>query len=421
MISETDSPVVRIVNFGCKVNQSENSQLEEEIRMRGASVTDDDSIATDFVINTCAVTANAEREVRQLARRLARSRPDARLYLMGCYVDRDAAKLLSLPGLRGVFRNGQKDDVARAIVPERRARMATASSARSRTRAFLKIQDGCNLACAFCIIPDLRGRTIRSTPPSEILSKLAEFASAGYPEVVLTGVLLGAYGSDLQPRVTLRELVERLGSTQAPPIRISSIEPWRLDRTLAGALASTPIIRPHFHIPIQSGSASVLKRMNRHLDLVELEAVLQAIRHARPDASIGTDLIAGFPGETERELEETRALVDRIGFTYLHVFPYSARPGTPAAAMEGVVATELVKARSRVLREQGAAANLAFRRRFVGAVVDAVVLESPGADGADALTANYIKVTLPAGAPPGAARVRIVTAEAESTRGVLEI
>lgn len=421
MITETESPVVRIVNFGCKVNQSENSRLEEEIRKRGASVTDDDSIATDFVINTCAVTANAEREVRQLARRLARSRPDARLYLMGCYVDRDAAKLLSLPGLRGVFRNGQKDDVARAIVPERRTPLAAASGARSRTRAFLKIQDGCNLACAFCIIPELRGRTIRSTPPSEVVSRLAQFASAGYPEVVLTGVLLGAYGSDLTPRVTLLELVERLGSAHTPPIRISSIEPWRLDRTLARAFASTPIIRPHFHIPIQSGSASVLRQMNRHLDLEELAAVLESILQARPDASIGTDLITGFPGETERELEETRQLVDRLGFTYLHVFPYSARPGTRAAAMEGVVAPEVVKTRSRVLREQGAAANLAFRTRFIGTVLDAVVLESPGADGVDALTANYIKVTLPAGASPGAARVRIVDVEAESTRGVLEI
>ncbi len=403
-----------ILNFGCKVNQAENVWFEEEARKRGVRVTTDSAAATDILINTCAVTARAESQVRQLVRRVGREHPTARVFLTGCYVDRDGTRLGSLPGVTEVFRNADKERIVSAVLP--RLPMAPAAFVSTRTRPLLKIQDGCNLHCAFCIIPELRGRTIRSMPPDEVVRRVTAYRAAGYPEVIMTGVLLGAYGSDLTPRIDLADLLTRL-EPHAPKLRISSVEPWRLSDRIVTCLGSADFIQPHFHIPIQSGSASVLQRMNRRLDLGRLDGLMRKLRSMNPDVSVGSDVIVGFPGETEAEFEETVDAVKRLEFSYLHVFPYSPRPGTPAAGDANQVRREVIRRRAALLREISATENLAFRRRFEGREIDGVILGKGDDEGAQAITGNYIKVTLETNQPTGAARILITQAGTDATHG----
>lgn len=414
MSPTTQTRTLCILNFGCKVNQAENVWFEEEARKRGARVTTDSGAATDILINTCAVTARAESQVRQLVRRIGREHPTARVFLAGCYVDRDEARLGSLPGVSEVFRNADKERIVSLVLPWQP--IASAAAVSTRTRPLLKIQDGCNLHCAFCIIPELRGRTIRSMAPDEVLRRVTAYRAAGYPEVIMTGVLLGAYGSDLTPRIDLADLLTRL-EPHAPKIRISSIEPWRLSDRIVARLGSAAHIRPHFHIPIQSGSASVLRRMNRRLDLDQLDGLMRKLRSLSSDASIGSDVIAGFPGETEAEFEETVEAVKRLEFSYLHVFPYSPRPGTPAAGDANQVPREVVRSRAAQLREISATANLAFRRRFEGRELDSVILGRGDDEGAEAITGNYIKVTLETHQTAGAARILVTRALPDATYG----
>lgn len=410
------SSSVCILNFGCRVNQAENMRLEEDLRSRGASIAEDYSAATHVIINTCAVTESAENQVRRIIRRIARDRPDTKIFLAGCTVDRDGESLRRLPGVAGVFRNADKETIAESLVPSP-SRIVPAFE-KARTRPMLKIQDGCNLACAFCIIPALRGRVLRSVPPAEVARRVAAYGQAGYPEVILTGILLGAYGADLRPRVSLAELLAALEG-HGPPLRISSIEPWRLTAELVEVLGSAPHIRPHFHIPIQSGSRSVLKRMNRWMESERVRAIVARLRELAPAASIGTDIIAGFPGETDRELEETVRFMSEARFTYFHVFSYSQRPATAAAGMTSQVPREVVRERSARLRALSAAADYSFRKRFEGEILNAVVLARGGPEGERAVTANGIKVRVAGHPAPGAARVRIAAVQPDATFAVI--
>ncbi|MEW6368985.1 MAG: MiaB/RimO family radical SAM methylthiotransferase [Acidobacteriota bacterium] len=400
------------MNFGCKVNQAEGLRLEEEILARGGAIVAAPDAATHVVINTCAVTSSAERQVRQLVRRIARGNPSCRIVVAGCYADRDATGAAALPGNVVVLTNAEKSRIPGSLLPESLPRVRRFET--SRTRPILKIQDGCNLSCAFCIVPTLRGRTIRSVSPEEVLAECRAYGEAGFAEVILSGVLLGAYGLDLEPRVSLADLLARLDG-RCPPVRISSIEPWRITPRVVELLGTSAHLRPHVHIPIQSGSPAVLKRMNRRCNPDRIHDCLTRLRQLCPDIAVGTDVMAGFPAETDAEFEQTVRLVEDLNFSYLHVFPFSPRPGTPAATMSDRIPHHVVAERCGILRRISREASYAFRSRFVGRELDAVVLSQ----GDQALTGNYIRTNVPPGTAPGATRVRVVRASPESTEAIV--
>jgi threonylcarbamoyladenosine tRNA methylthiotransferase MtaB len=268
----------------------------------------------------------------------------------------------------------------------------------------VKVQDGCDAACAYCIVPRVRGAE-RSAPPDAVAARVAALAAAGAHEVILTGIHLGRYGHTSQPPATLAGLLERLfAETAVALVRLSSVEPLEFDAALLDLVAREPRLAPHFHVPLQSGSAAVLARMGRPYAPPQYLEVVERLAALRPLAALGADVIAGFPGETAAEFEETAALVAGSPLTYLHVFPFSPRPGTPAAAMRGRLPEREVARRARVLRELGRAG----RRRHLEACrdhpLDAVVLRSGGGlAGSHVLTGNYISLTIPDVLPPNEA------------------
>lgn len=369
-----------------------------------------DSAAADLVIvNTCTVTATADEDARKAIHRLHRENPRARIVVTGCYAQRSPEELARLPGVALVAGNTHKDqagafacllaghedyhgeilvgDIARQSV-FLSAPVADASG--DRTRPNLKIQDGCNNPCAFCIIPAVRGPS-RSMPEEEVLRQVRALAER-YAEVVLTGINLGRWGRERgfgAPR-RLHDLLRRiLDETGVQRLRISSVEPMDWADELFELMARSPRIAPHVHMPLQSGSDSVLKRMKRRYRVRHYqERVLRAAR-LLPDAAFGADVMTGFPGETDAEFQETLAFVGRMPFSYLHVFTYSERPATPAAAMPARVPWEVRKERTRQLRRLAAEKNFAFRRRFIGRTLSAVTL-----DNGKALTGNYLTVEL---------------------------
>jgi len=403
-----------LVTFGCRVNQAEMLAAEEALRRRGARVTTDVRDATDVLVNSCAVTASAEGRVRRFVTRIARERPSCRVYLAGCAVDWDASGMSDLPGVTAVFPNARKDRVVDEICPE--AVEGRPPQRLSRTRPILKIQEGCNANCSFCVVPSVRGHDLRSVPSDAVLEWIAAHAES--PEIVLTGVLLGAYGTDLTPRVTLLDLLRRIDG-RCPPIRLSSIEPWHLTPELVEFLGRASFVRPHFHVPVQTGSPGVARRMNRWLDLPQVRERLERLRELRPESGIGTDIVVGFPGETDAEFRQTLGVVDRMQFSYVHVFSYSARAGTQAAGLSGTVTARTVTERARELRAAALAHNIEFRRRCEGRVVDGVVLRENAGQPVMGITENYIKVRLPGRPTPGRGAIRITRVHEQTTEGVL--
>jgi threonylcarbamoyladenosine tRNA methylthiotransferase MtaB len=288
-----------------------------------------------------------------------------------------------------------------------------------RSRAFVQIQNGCDAFCAYCIIPYARGRS-RSVPPGQVLAQVRELTAAGYPEIVLTGIHIGGYGADLAPPVTLLELVRRLAAqTDVRRLRLGSLEPTEIPEALIEAVAASDILCPHFHIPLQAGDDAVLARMNRHYDSAFARDLIQRIHARLPDAAIGLDLIVGFPGETDAEFGHTLRLVEQLPVTHLHVFPFSRRPGTPAATMPQQVPASVVRERSARLRALGEAKLRSFAAAFVGRTLEVVVEGGRSGGECRGVSRNYLSVRFPGGAELAgkAVTVRITGMQGDDLRG----
>jgi threonylcarbamoyladenosine tRNA methylthiotransferase MtaB len=319
-----------VITLGCKVNQCDGAEIAAALAARGHRLVGRGRRADTYVVNTCTVTATADAKARKLIRRLARRSPGSQIIVTGCLAQRDPASLAALSGVTAVVPNSQKANLVDLISPPGDpAATGQLASPGSRIRAFLKVQDGCDHRCAYCAVPSARGQPI-SKPLSQAAAEVERLASAGAPEVVLCGIRLGAYGRDRQGE-TLAGLLRRLRSVSSLRLRLSSLEPMDITDELIAEMADHPTLCRHVHLPLQSGDDSVLAAMNRTYTAADFRRLTAALRSIWPEVALSTDVIAGFPGETDEQFARTCAFVREVGFSRLHVFPYSPRPGTPAA------------------------------------------------------------------------------------------
>ena len=418
-----------IQSFGCRATQADAAAIERQLVDRGYVPVRAAAGADVVVVNTCTVTASADAQARQAIRSVHRANPRARIVVTGCYAQRAPEELAQLGGVAWVVGNSHKPEIPHLVeqmssgfVPlgelqgdpmslaHAPAKTLTgnifeqatvlvapvAGGEGGHTRPTLKIQDGCNNRCAYCVIPFVRGRS-RSLPPDHVLEEIRRLAAAGYREVVLSGINLGSYGRDLRPRVEFADLIRRiLDESPLERLRISSVEPMDVTQDLVALVASTDRLAPHFHIPLQSGSDRILAAMHRWYRAAHYARRVELIRELLPHAGIGADLIAGFPGETDADHRATLELVRRLPFTYLHVFAFSKRPGTEAAAMSNDVPPEVIQQRSRELRALAAEKAAAFRATQLGRPLRVLTLrrsgEGPTGTWTEALSSNYLEV-----------------------------
>jgi len=420
-----------VVTFGCRVNQADSFALERGLRAAGASSAPVEA-ADVVVVNSCSVTATADQGTRQAIRRIARTNAGVRIVATGCYASRAAEEVSSLPGVVAVVSNVEKEELAARILdmvePTTAERFGAGDGAcgaptrpgdGGRTAYTLRVQTGCDEACAYCIIPSTRGRG-RSVPLPRVLAEVEQAVGAGYRELQLTGVHLGSYGRDLTPPSSLAGL---LGALAAHPsdflVRMSSLEPMDCTPDVVELVTASPRFAPHFHLPLQHASDAVLRRMRRPYTAAGYRTVITDIRERLPHAAIGTDLVVGFPGETDADAATTLGFIRECPLTYLHVFPYSDRPGTEASGMSGKVHGRCIRERARAVREAGAALAERFRKSQVGSVRPGLTLARAG--GTVVLTDNYLRVRLPVEHPENE-RVRVrITAAGETMVGELAV
>ena len=460
-------PRFYIENFGCRATQADGAALERQFLARGLDRAEAARDAEIVVLNTCTVTAAADKDARASIRRLQRVNPDCKILVTGCYAQRAPEELAALPGVTWVVGNSHKHQVAEIatsssegfvslaqLVGESRDPLFRAErervghsgniyvgdifahtellaapvfeAANERTRPNLKVQDGCDNRCSFCVIPYVRGQS-RSLPAERVITEVQTLVEAGYREVVISGINLGRWGRDFEvvsrwssvvgqaASVNSPNAYETLSLTERPTtndhrlisliraildrtslekLRISSVEPMDWSDELIELVASSERIAKHAHVPMQSGSDTVLRRMHRKYRPWHYREKILKIRAAMANAAIGADVMVGFPGETEAEFEETRRMIEDLPFTYLHVFTYSARPGTQAAAAPAQVPTVVARERNRILREIATQKKGAFMRALVGTAVEAITLHSGGEDFTEALTDNYLKLRI---------------------------
>jgi len=397
---------VAIATLGCKTNQFESAAMEERLRAAGYRVVSLEEGAELVIVNTCTVTAATDAQSRNLVRRARRLNGSCRVVVTGCYAQVDPQALLAIPGVSLVLGNEEKRDLLELLeqgeaVPEAKvsdiravaaADVLPISTFAERSRAFVQIQNGCDAFCSYCIIPYARGRS-RSVGPEEVVHQVRQLVAAGYPEIVLTGIHIGGFGVDLDPATTLLELMRRLETeTAVRRLRLGSIEPTEIPPELIEKVATSFVLCPHFHIPLQAGDDAVLQRMNRHYDSAFFRDLVLDIRSRLPDAAIGLDVIAGFPGETDEEFENTCRLIGELPVTHLHVFPFSRRPGTPAATMPGQLSGDLIRDRATRLRALGDEKLAAFARSFIGRTLEVVVEGGRAAGRCRGLTRNYLTI-----------------------------
>lgn len=370
-----------ITALGCKVNQYEAQAIETLLHAHGFTAAADGEPVDLIVVNTCAVTAEGGRKSRQMIRKLREEHPQALCAVCGCWSQLSPEDAASI-GADVVHGSGSKqafvDDILRAFRehapvtcvdnPFQRFDFEPlpAGAAYGRTRAMLKIQDGCNNFCTYCVIPYTRGR-IRSLPPEEMARQAAHLAAEGYRELVLTGIEIASYGKDFKPQVPLTELLEKLLTAQPNvQFRLGSLDPRAVDDAFCERLAGFANLARHFHLSMQSGCDTVLRRMNRHYTSEEFYQCVERLRRAFPDCSVTTDLIVGFPGETEDEFTQTLAFLERCAFASVHVFPYSVREGTKAAAMPCQLDQQTKTARAERAKQVAETLSIAYRKQFVG-------------------------------------------------------
>lgn len=404
---------VAFATLGCRLNQVDTIDMQSRLAAEGFALTAGEGPADVVVVNTCTVTARAEVSDRQAIRRLARLHPGARVVVTGCWAQTDSAAVAAMPEVDLVVGNADKARLAELVVGlatgARPPRVVVSDVAALRTiptpvpapvsgraRPFLKVQEGCGHRCAFCIVPRARGRS-RSQEAAVVVEQARRLVEADHREITLTGVDLGGYGADRVPRTSLAALLRALADVRGLRwVRLSSLLPAYVDDELAELVATSPVLAPHLHVPLQSGSDAVLRRMRRPYSVGMYRQVVERLLAVRPGLGLGTDVIVGHPGEGEDDFAATLALVDELPFTYLHVFAYADRPGTEAARLPGRVAPRVAAQRSASLRALGRAKNLAFRRTLVGGVHEAVVLGTRDRDTGRlvGLTGHYVEVLL---------------------------
>lgn len=405
-----------LINFGCRASHADGAAIKQQLMAKGFREAPPDS-SEIAVLNTCTVTAAADAEVRQVIRRIHRANPDCRILVTGCYAQRAADEVSKLPGVAWVIGNSHKHTLVQTLSGEGSIRCATVGQgvhrplvqvgeigdtfhfapvfADDRSRPTLKVQDGCNARCAFCIIPQVRGES-RSMEPLKVIEQVRELEQNGYKEIVLSGINLGSYGRDLGHPIDFRGLLERiLRETGIARLRISSIEPMDVNRELIGLMAAEPRMARHFHVPLQSGCNRILRLMNRRYWTTHYSDRILAIRERMPNCGIGADVMAGFPGETEADHAESCRFIESLPFTYLHIFPYSARPATVAANRAGQVDGRRIHERVRELKGLIAAKRDQFLNAQIGQTLGAVVLHKIANGSPLALTTNYLQVSLP--------------------------
>jgi threonylcarbamoyladenosine tRNA methylthiotransferase MtaB len=392
-----------VVTFGCRVNQADSLGFEEQLIARGGVATSPDA-ADLVVVNTCSVTATSDQGARQTIRRIARDNPNARIVVTGCYATREPNAVAELPNVVRVVANDDKPrliplmaaskEPADAIEADGPCGAVIEPGVMGRTAYTLRVQTGCDEPCSYCIIPSTRGRS-RSTPIPDLLRDIDRVVSAGFKEIALTGVHLGSYGRDLRPSSSLAGLLRAIDVGVQPDVlfRISSLEPMDCTPDVVDQVATSDRFAPHFHLPLQHASNRVLAAMRRPYAIEYYEALVDSIRARIPHASIGSDVIVGFPGETDEEFEQLAAYLERSPLTHVHVFPYSDRPGTAASRLPGKVHGAVVRERARRVRDIAAALTRRFHDAQVGTTHRALTLE----DGSLAVTGNYLKVKIPAG------------------------
>lgn len=404
-------PYFRIITFGCKVNQGDSAGLAQTLALWEWQAVREGMVPDLLLVNTCTVTARADQQARQAIRRLAREHPGVPLWVTGCYAQRAPGEVAALPGVEAVLGNREKARLGELVTQHpggERPLVEVGTWALNasfhpwpvaplpgHTRAWLQVQDGCSHHCSYCIVPQVRGRG-RSLAPRAVATALEGLARLGYREVVLTGVDLGQYGWDLDPASDLTALLRQLRSTAWPfRLRLSSLEPQEVTAALLGECAAWPDFCPHFHLPLQSGAAQVLCAMARPYSPQDFRNLVLEIHRHFPDAALGLDILVGFPGETLAHFEATRTLVESLPVTYLHVFPFSPRPGTPAAQMPLLPGPE-VQSRARVMRDLGRVKKRQFLEAQRGRVRE-VLVEGPASQGGwlKGLSDNYLRVLLP--------------------------
>jgi len=397
---------VFVQSFGCRASQADGAAIEASLEDCGYVPVRDAGSADLVVLNTCTVTHGADVDARRTIRRLHRDHPDAQILVTGCYAQRAPEELAQIEGVRWVVGNSHKTQIAglvsrasedyhgQVLIGDIAAQSDFLAAPvrdirEDRTRPNLKVQDGCSNRCSFCIIPSVRGRS-RSAPLQSVVAQVQDLASR-YCEVVLSGINLGRWGRDLAGGLRFVNLLEvLLRETDVRRLRISSVEPMDWSQELLELVSSEPRIAKHVHLPLQSGSDAVLKRMFRKYRTRHYASRLQLARELQPDAAIGADVMTGFPGETDAEFDETVRFIEEQPFTYLHVFTYSERPGTQAEQFSSPVPANVRRERTGVLRALSEKKNREFRRRMVGKLLPAVTLEQRGM----ALTSNFLKVEM---------------------------
>ena len=401
---------IAFATLGCKLNQVDTQEIQESLVSRGYRAVPFHEAAQVYVINTCTVTAKADFSDRQMIRRAIARNPDALVVVTGCYAQTNPAAVARIPGVDLIVGNQEKYDLAELLDSlSKRARpivrvgdiqkaagvpVAPVTHFRGRSRAFVKIQDGCQHRCAFCIVPYARGGS-RSQEPTVVVAQVARLVEAGYGEVVLTGVDMGHYGWDFIPRTNLAALLRQvLDVPGLSRVRLSSILPPYFTDDLIELIVGSPRICPHLHIPLQSGSDRILRRMRRPYNTSSYHSLVERLSRAISDLGLGADVIVGFPGESDADFEETRTLIEALSFSYLHVFSYSDRKGTEAVRLPHHVPPRVISERSKTLRRLSQALNLEFRRRLVGRRHEVLVLETRDkASGLlTGLTGNYVEV-----------------------------
>ena len=445
-------------NFGCRATQADGAALERQLTTQGLAQAGSPPEADVVVLNTCTVTAAADQDARASIRRIHRENPNAKIVVTGCYAQRAPQEIAALPGVTWVVGNSHKHRVAeiaatnkftsdvqaRALkdyngepgisaykfqehLPQNfipletvslstpaftlvgdifahteliAAPVFTGDTIAEKTRPNLKVQDGCDNRCSFCIIPSVRGQS-RSMHLDRVIEEANALVATGYREIVLSGINLGRWGRDLHPQQRFEQLVRALlEHTDIEKIRISSVEPMDWSDDLVALIAGSPRIAKHAHVPLQSGSDRILRRMHRKYRPWHYAEKIRKIREAMPDAAIGADVMVGFPGESDELFEESRSFIEHLPFTYLHAFTYSSRPGTPSAAMPDQVPVHTARERNRVLRELAAQKNRGFRQSFVGKTLEVITLQAGGDGWTEALSDNYLKVKLRGGHAP---------------------
>lgn len=400
-------PLVAFNTLGCKVNQFETEVMEGLFKSHGYQIVDFSQYADVYVINTCSVTHLGEKKSRQIIRRAARINPEAIIAVTGCYAQVSPDQVAAIEDVDVIVGTQQRQRIVELVEQAAGSRQKInivtnimnadqfedipLFGVPERTRAFLKIQEGCTNFCTYCIIPYARG-PLRSRPLASVASEAAKLAAAGFKEIVLTGIHLGAYGRDTDSRLSLVDAVKTvLGIDGIMRLRLSSLESIEVSDELIAIMQNAPRLCQHLHLPLQAGNDQILAAMNRQYTTADYRRLIEGIRQKLPDIAISTDIIVGFPGENDAMFNDAMAFVDSIGFARTHIFPYSRRSGTPAAEYQGQVPDEIKKRRVQEMQILADRHTVAFQKKFNGRKL-AVLFETEDKGTVEGLTGNYIRV-----------------------------